>query len=273
MAGDTALLPQPTGGLAPGAALALLVHVGLVVALTIGVNWRMKQADTVSAELWAALPQVAAPRLEEPPTPTPAPPPPRPEPPPPKAATPPAVNEAQIAIERERKAREEREKERERAEAEKKKREAEADKKREADEKKKREQAEKAEKADQERREKLREEQLKRMQGTLSGSGAPTSTGTAAVDAAPSAGYAGRLIAHIRPNIVFADTLPGNPAADVEVRAAPGGTVISRRLVKSSGFKDWDEAVLRAIDRSGTLPRDTDGRVPSTIIITFRRNE
>lgn len=271
MAGDTALLPQPPGGLAPGAALALVVHVGLIAALTLGVNWRMKQADVVSAELWAALPQVAAPKVEQP-APEPAPPPPKPEPPP-KAATPPAVNEAQIAIERERKAREEREKEREKAEAEKKKREAEADRKRELEEKKKREQAEKAEKADQERREKLREEQLKRMQGTLSGSGAPTSTGSAAVDAAPSAGYAGRLIAHIRPNIVFADTLPGNPAADVEVRAAPGGTVISRRLVKSSGFKDWDEAVLRAIDRSGTLPRDTDGRVPSTIIITFRRNE
>lgn len=268
MAGDTALLPQAPGGLAPGAALALLVHAGLVVALTLGVNWRVKNADVVSAELWAAVPQVAAPRIEQPPAPTPAPPPPRPEPPAPKVATPPAVNEAQIAIERERKAREEREKERERAEAEKKKRDAEAEKKRELAER-----AEKAEKAEQARLEKLREDQLRRMQGTLSGSGAPTSTGTAAVDAAPSAGYAGRLIAHIRPNIVFSETLPGNPAADVEVRAAPGGTVISRRLIKSSGFKDWDEAVLRAIDRSGTLPRDTDGRVPSTIIITFKRNE
>jgi colicin import membrane protein len=215
---------------------------------------------------------VAAPRLEQPPAPTPAPPP-RPEPPAPKAATPPAVSEAQIAIERDRKAREEREKEREKAEADKKKREADAEKKRELDEKRKRDAAEKAEKADQARLDKLREEQLKRMQGTLSGSGSPTSTGTAAVDAAPSAGYAGRLIAHIRPNIVFSETLPGNPAADVEVRAAPGGTIISRRLIKGSGFKDWDEAVLRAIDKSGTLPRDTDGRVPSTIIITFKRNE
>ena len=46
--------------------------------------------------------------------------------------------------------------------------------------------------------------------------------------------------------------------------------MISRRLVTSSGHPDWDEAVLRAVDRTGTLPRDTDGRVPAVITITFR---
>jgi colicin import membrane protein len=249
-----ALLPQRPGGLAPGAALSVVVHAGLVVALTLGVGWRMRAPEVVSAELWSALPQVAAPRAEEPPAPEPA-----PRPQPPKTAAAPAVPDAQIAIERERKAREEKEKA-------------------EQAEKKKREQAAKlaqqeALKAEQSRLDKLRDDQMKRMLGTLQGSGAPGSTGSAAVDAAPSAGYAGKLIAHIRPNIVFPDTLPGDPAADVEVRAAPGGTVISRRLLKSSGVKEWDEAVLRAIDRSGTLPRDVDGRVPPTIIITFRRNE
>lgn len=263
---DPSLLPQPPGGTAPGAALAVAVHVGLVAALALGVSWRMNTPEAVSAELWAALPQVAAPRVEEPPAPVPAP---QPPPPPPKAETPPQVNEAQIAIERERKAREEREKERERAEAEKKKREAEQ-KKREAEDKRKQAEAEKREQA---RLDQLREEQIRRLQGALQGSGAPTSTGTAAQDAAPSATYAGKLRAHIKPHIVFAETLPGNPAAEVEVRAAPGGTIISRRLTRSSGFKEWDEAVLRAIDRAGTLPRDVDGRVPSTLIITFRPND
>jgi colicin import membrane protein len=28
--------------------------------------------------------------------------------------------------------------------------------------------------------------------------------------------------------------------------------------------------VLRAIDRTDTLPRDTDGRVPPTLVISFR---
>jgi colicin import membrane protein len=74
----------------------------------------------------------------------------------------------------------------------------------------------------------------------------------------------------IKPNILLTDTLTGNPAAEVEVRAAPNGSIIGRRLLKSSGSKEWDEAVLRAIDRTDTLPRDTDGRVPPTLVISFR---
>ena len=57
------------------------------------------------------------------------------------------------------------------------------------------------------------------------------------------------------------------------MRTAPDGTIIARRLVKSSGHHDWDDAVLRAIDRTGTLPRDTDGRVPGTLIVSFRAKE
>jgi len=63
--------------------------------------------------------------------------------------------------------------------------------------------------------------------------------------------------------------VPSTLRAVVEVRAAPDGTIVGRRLVKSSGNKDWDEAVLRAIDRTDMLPRDTDGRVPSPIEIGF----
>ena len=73
-----------------------------------------------------------------------------------------------------------------------------------------------------------REENLKRMLGQAGASGA--TTGTAAQDAAPSRSYAGRLVAHIKPNIVFTDTVSGNPAAEVEVRAAPSGTIVARRI-------------------------------------------
>ena len=110
---------------------------------------------------------------------------------------------------------------------------------------------------------------LKRMLGQAGTTGAPSSTGSALKDAAPSASYAGKLIARIKPNIVFTDSISGNPAADVEVRASASGTILARRLVKSSGHKDWDDAVLRAIDRTGELPRDVDGRVPPLIVITF----
>jgi colicin import membrane protein len=54
------------------------------------------------------------------------------------------------------------------------------------------------------------------------------------------------------------------------VRAAPDGTVISKRLLQSSGSKVWDDAVLRAIERTEVLPRDTDGRAPPQFEIGFR---
>ncbi len=271
-----ALLPQPPGGNGTGAALSLAVHVGLIAALAFGVGWRMKAPEAVSAELWSSIPQMAAPRAEEPPAPTPAPPPP-PPPPPVKEATPPAPD-PKIAIERERRAREEKERAERAAEEAKKKKAAEEAKKAEAEEKKKaqaeeKKKAEERKKAEQAKLDKLREEQMQRMLGTLQGSGAPGSTGTAARSSGPSASYGGKIVARVRPNIVFADTLPGNPAAEVEVRAAAGGTILSRRLLKSSGVKDWDDAVLRAIDKTGSLPPDTDGRVPEIIIITFRPNE
>jgi colicin import membrane protein len=118
-----------------------------------------------------------------------------------------------------------------------------------------------------------REENLKRMLGQAGGTGSPNATGTAAREAGPSASYAGRIVARVKPNIVLTDEVPGNPVAKVEVRCAPDGTIVGRRLVKSSGNKDWDEAVLRAIDRTEVLPRDTDGRVPSSIEIDFRPRE
>ena len=40
--------------------------------------------------------------------------------------------------------------------------------------------------------------------------------------------------------------------------------------VKSSGVRSWDEAVLRALDKTEILPRDVDGRVHSPLIIEFR---
>lgn len=111
---------------------------------------------------------------------------------------------------------------------------------------------------------------LKRMAGLAGATGSPGSTGTALHSSGPSASYAGKLQASIKPNIVFVDDIAGNPKAEVEVRTSSDGSIISRRLIKSSGEKSWDEAVLRAIDKTGKLPRDVDGRVPSSLIIDFR---
>ncbi|WP_197065185.1 TonB C-terminal domain-containing protein, partial [Delftia sp. ZNC0008] len=41
-------------------------------------------------------------------------------------------------------------------------------------------------------------------------------------------------------------------------------------IAKSSGNKAWDDAVIRALQKTETLPRDIDGRVPSDLVIGFR---
>ena len=113
-----------------------------------------------------------------------------------------------------------------------------------------------------------RQANLQRMMSSLGGgSGGP---GAAARSTGPSAGYAGRIIARIKPNIVFTESLNGNPQAVVEVRCAPDGRIMSRRLVSSSGVAAWDEAVLRALDRTEVLPADVDGRVPTLMQLSFK---
>lgn len=272
-----ALLPRAPGGNGPGALLALLVHAGLLAALTVSVDWRARPPEVVSAELWASVPQLAAPPPPPPAEPTPAPQPvPVPVPvPPPQAA--PAPAEPDIATQRaeRRKAQAARElaEQEARKQAE---RAAEAERKRvAADERKKREQvAAKEAKAEEQRQKRQREEYLRRMMGQAGSTATGTATGEAAQSAAPSSAYTGRLVKLIRDNLVFTGGAPeDNNAAEVEVSAGASGTIIARRLVKSSGHKDWDEAVLRAIDRTATLPRDTDGRVPPRLIITFRPRE
>lgn len=268
------LMPQRTGGMRKGTALALLVHVGLIIALAFGVAWRSQTPAGVSAELWAAVPQVAAPTPVEPkPAPTPTPPSPTP-----KAEEPPKPTQqqidAQIAIEKEKADRKQRElREQQQREQERKDRDRlEREKAEKLAAQKQRELEAKHQKEEEARQAKVREDNLKRML-SQAGTGSPTSPGTAARDAGPSASYAGRIVARVKPNIVLTDEVPGNPAAVVELRCATDGAIVGRRLVKSSGNKEWDDAVLRAIDRTEVLPRDTDGRVPPSIEITFRPRE
>ncbi len=225
----SSLLPRAAGGNAPGAALALLVHAGLVVALTVGVDWRSRQPEIVSAELWAAVPQSAAPPPVVPTPPAP--------PPPPPVQREQVRPDADIAVEQDRKrvAEAERKKAELDAQAERKRN---LDKKKADDERKKREQTEAEEKAQDTRLAQQREENLRRMMGQAGGTPGQTApTGTAAQNAAPSASYAGKVKAAVRPEIVFTGTVAGNAAAEVEVSAAPGGSIISRRLIKSSGNK------------------------------------
>ncbi len=288
-------------------ALAVLAHVLLIVALTWGVHWKTStDQPAVQAELWAAVPQQAAPPADPPPEPTPPPPPvvapPPPPPPPPVRQAEPDTREADLAIEREKKRLEKERKEREqlqerqRLEKERKEQERKAQElkdkekqrekerlekerqekdKRLAEEKKQKEveakrKQEAIEKANAQAAEARRLDTIHRMQGLAGATGGETATGNAQRDAGPSGSYGGRVAAKVKPNIIYPDAITGNPRAEVEVRAAPDGTITGTKLIQSSGNKAWDDAVLRALQKTETLPRDVDGRVPSSLVIGFR---
>ena len=90
----------------------------------------------------------------------------------------------------------------------------------------------------------------------------------------PSDSYLGRLRARVKPNITFSDSqlqsVRGNPAAEVEVTCSPSGQIIGIKLTQSSGNAAWDQAVLKAIEKTGTLPHDENGKIPSKIPFVFR---
>ena len=294
--------PPPTGGFGKSLSFALLIHLLLLAALTWGIHWKTEtQTLSASAELWSAVPAEAAPAANEPepPEPEPVKPPetvkkvePKPEPKPDPKQAPPKVNAAaereaaDIALKKEKEKKKlEEKKEAELAKKkklEKEKLEKEKEKAKEIEKKKKEEALKKAEAlakakedakkaaAEEKRAAALRNENLKRMQGMAGASGDENAKGSALKSSGPSANYAGRIRARIKPNITFTEDVAGNPRAEVEVRTSPDGTILSRKLLTSSGNKSWDEAVLKAIDKTATLPRDEDGRVPPVLEISFR---
>jgi colicin import membrane protein len=267
--------PPSQPGVLRAFVLAVLAHVLLMLALTWGINWK-RESDTIAAEaeLWASTPQAAAPQpVEVPQAPPPAV---KREP----AKPEPAPRAADIALEREKQKQAEA---KERAEQLERQKKADAQKelkkqelaRKAADDRKKAEAAKavqttKAQEETKKAEEARRQENLKRMQGLAGATGSPDATGSAQRAAGPSESYGGRIRARVRPNIVFTDDIAGNPSAEVEVRMAPDGTIIGKRVIKSSGLKSWDEAVLRALDKTEVLPRDVDGRVHTPLLIEFR---
>ncbi len=130
--------------------------------------------------------------------------------------------------------------------------------------------AERAAKEEAKRADELRQQQLNRLTGLAgaSGSGSATSTGTAAKSSGPGAGYSGRIQAAVKPNITFTDTIVGNPKTEIEVSLSASGEILSKRIIKRSGNKAWDDAAENAIDKTRKLPLD-DGKVWSPMIIVI----
>ena len=89
-----------------------------------------------------------------------------------------------------------------------------------------------------------------------------------------SGGYASKLIATIKRNIVWAEKgeIPDS-LCEVEVRTDSQGNIVGRAVVRSDGDPRWCPTVVRAVDRTERIPQDIDGRVPSRLLIAFRSKE
>jgi colicin import membrane protein len=272
--------------------LAAVVHAMLFGFFWIGIRWQNEQPVAVEAEVWDMQTKQAAPRPEPKPEPEI-----KPEPKPivKQAPAPEKIEEKPVAkpdivLEQEKKRKEELKKrqdeekskqkrladerrideeKRKKAEAEERRidqeqlKKAAAEKKRKEDDKKRKQDAEEDARLD-----KLREENLKRMLGSVTGTGgtgdAPKSQGNNRADA----DYVQRIASKIKSNITFIvpNDLAGNPPVEFEVRLLPDGSVAGMRKLKSSGVPGFDEAVARAIERAQPYPKDNSGSVPSSFI-------
>jgi colicin import membrane protein len=270
----------------------------------VGVQWKRDAVqETFQAELWASVPiQAAAPAPEAVAAPEPKPVPaakPEPKPAPKPAPPPPDTTKADADIaqlKEKAKAKQLKEKKLalEKAELEKKKL-AELEKEKQAKleqdkkdklDKQKKEQADKLAKAKEElqRKQEAKDTQLiedqrkatlKRMAGLAGtgGNGAPGSTSTALEAKAPSDSYKGRIRAYIKRFHTYTETVSGNPTTEIEIRTASDGSIMSRKITKSSGTKSWDDAAISAIDKAEKLPLDENGRAPTPMILVWSAQE
>lgn len=264
--------------------LAALMHAALLTFLWVGIRWQNETPTTIEAEVWSPQPREAAPLpqpevKEKEPEPSPV----TREEPKPVVVEPPVVK-PDIALEREKKRKEEQKKrleEEQQAKLKKAEQERQAKLKKEQEERlakqkadeqriekeKKLAEAKRKQEADDKALTKIRAEEMRRITGGMTGTGgsgdAPKSQGGRA-----DSGYAGRVAAKIKSNIVFnvPEGLTDNSPVEYVVELLPDGSVAGMKKTRSSGVPGFDEAVRRAIEKSQPFPKDKSGSVPSSFI-------
>jgi colicin import membrane protein len=122
--------------------------------------------------------------------------------------------------------------------------------------------------------EKVRADQLARLRaaaGAEGGSGGNSGSGVGGGGNAPP-GWTDKVVKKVKPLIVFnPESMSGNPAAVVKVNLAPDGAILSTDLITSSGNAGWDRAVLLALTRAESLPKDDNGKIPQREVkLTFK---
>ncbi|WP_027799391.1 cell envelope integrity protein TolA [Paraburkholderia dilworthii] len=127
-----------------------------------------------------------------------------------------------------------------------------------------------AKKVDAERRARLA--QMQGMAGPPGSTGnglGKSGTGSGSGGNAASPGYADKVRRVVRPNISWGGETEGLETV-IAVRCSPTGTLLSATIAHSSGNSAWDDAALRAVQRSDPMPQDIDGKTPPNFRITLR---
>ena len=253
-------LPPPEKSNLTSLVLAALVHVLLIGALFLGVQWKSHAPASVAVEVWRAAP---APIRDAKPEPTPKPPPkpeptsePKPEPKPAPKPEPAPPIKPDIAIKEDKKPKKEEPKKPEPKKEEPKKEETKKTepKKPEPDRRQDyREELEREQKQIQQRKaaqdQRARAEAESRMLAQLKEAEAAAAYSRGLAD------YISKVAGKIRGNIVLPPGIQGNPEAEFAVTQLPSGDVIDVRVRKSSGNPTLDAAIERAIRKSSPLPK------------------
>ena len=244
-------------------AFTILVHVGLLVVLFFGVQWKRSAPEVMEVELWSAKPTPAT-YVPPPPPPPPEPevkPEPKPEPKVEPKPEPPPPKKPDIAVKEEKKKPEPKKPEPkpEPPKPEPKKPEPKPEPK-------------KPEPAKPEAKPQPKfdfNKELANETSQLRSKNNPSAQQMANAAAAESeqrassnkrglADYATKIRTKVRGNIVLPPNIQGNPEAVFEVNQLPTGEVLAVKLKRSSGNPGLDAAIERAILKSSPLPKPDD---------------
>ena len=239
---------------------SLIAHLGLLAFLMIGISWNNTTSSGVEVELWDSAPQVESP-------------------PEPELKTEVKEESADIAIKKKKVDKEPPKKEvvKEKPKPVKPLPPKEKEKPKKEDPPKKVE-APKAQSPAETKAnaaaEKARADQLARLRaaaGAEGGSGGTVGSGVGGGGNAPP-GWTDKVIKKVKPLIVFnPESVSGNPAAVILVNLAPDGAILSTSIQSSSGNTGWDRAVLLALSRAESLPKDDNGKIPQREVkLTFK---
>lgn len=236
---------------------SLIAHLGLLAFLVIGINWNNSTPSGVEVELWDSTPQVVTP-------------------PEPEVKTIVKEEAADIALKKTKVEKEPPKKEvvKEKPKAVQPPPPKEKEPPKKVESTKKVEAKSPTETKANAAAEKARADQLAKLRaaaGAEGGSGGTTGNGVGGGGNAPP-GWTDKVIKKVKPLIVFnPESVSGNPAAVIQVNLAPDGAILSTNLISSSGNAGWDRAVLLALSRAESLPKDDNGKIPQREVkLTFK---